>query len=145
MRGGAVRARGAGAMRGTSRLRTESPDTSVVDLFLSHSVFGIVPAILVWRTPTLEDWVWLVLLGFFGMVTQRTFNRAMAVADATVALPFNFSRLIWAALFGYLAFAEIPDFWTWTGATVIFLSSVYLARLNTRLTGVLAPSSRTAR
>ena len=72
------------------------------------------------------------MCGIIGTVIQRGFNRAMSVADATVALPFNFSRLIWTALFGYLVFAEIPDFWTWTGGTVIFLASIYLARLNTR-------------
>lgn len=132
---GAVLAGATVAMLIKTLLRTDSPDTIVVYLFLAHIVFGIVPAALVWRMPTLEGWIWLVVLGFFGMVTQRAFNRAMAVADATVALPFNFSRLIWAALFGYLAFAEIPDFWTWTGGAVVFLASVYIARLNTRLKG----------
>ena len=123
------------AMMIKTLLRTDSPDTIVVYLFVSHIVFGIVPSVLVWRTPDLAEWSWLVMLGFLGMVTQRGFNRAMAVADVTVALPFNFSRLIWAALFGYLVFAEIPDFWTWTGGTVIFLASVYLARLTMRAKG----------
>ncbi len=138
---GAVLAGATVAMLIKTLLSTDSPDTIVVYLFISHVVFGLVPAILVWRTPDLEGWFWLVMLGFFGMVTQRGFNRAMAVADATVALPFNFSRLIWAALFGFLVFAEIPDFWTWTGATVIFLASVYLARLNTRLKGKETPKN----
>ena len=129
---GAVMAGATVAMMIKTLLRTDSADTIVVYLFLSHTVLGIVPAILVWKAPTVEEWFWLVVLGFLGMVTQRGFNRAMSVADATVALPFNFSRLIWTALFGYLVFAEIPDFWTWTGGTVIFLASIYLARLNTR-------------
>jgi drug/metabolite transporter (DMT)-like permease len=53
----------------------------------------------------------------------------MAAADATVALPFNFSRLVWAALFGWLLFAEFPDGWTWLGGAAIFLSSVWLVRM----------------
>ncbi len=56
----------------------------------------------------------------------------MAAADATVALPFNFTRLIWAALFGFLFFAEIPDLWTWVGGTVIFAASIWLARISIR-------------
>ncbi len=123
------------AMMIKTLLRTESPDTIVVYLFTAHVIFGLVPAIMVWKNPSPEEWFWLVMMGFLGMITQRGFNRAMAVADATVALPFNFSRLIWAALFGYLVFAEIPDFWTWTGATVILMASVYIARLNTRKKG----------
>ena len=74
----------------------------------------------------------MVLLGWLGAVIQRTFNRAMAAADATVVLPYNFTRLIWAALFGFLFFAEIPDLWTWVGGTVIFISSVWLTRINVR-------------
>ena len=70
-------------------------------------------------------------LGYLGTVIQRAFNRSMALADATVVLPFNFTRLIWAALFGYLFFAELPDLWTWIGGTVIFLASIWLTRIST--------------
>ena len=56
----------------------------------------------------------------------------MALADATVVLPFNFSRLIWAALFGFIAFAEVPDLWTWVGGLVIFASSIYITRFGMR-------------
>jgi drug/metabolite transporter (DMT)-like permease len=62
---------------------------------------------------------------------QRSFNRAMLATDATIALPFNFSRLIWAALFGWLVFTEVPDVWTWAGGTLIFVCSVYIARITT--------------
>jgi drug/metabolite transporter (DMT)-like permease len=126
---GAVLAGSIVAMMIKTLLRHDSADTIAVYLFLSHTVIGLVPAIIVWMTPTLEELLWMVLLGYFGALVQRTFNRAMSEADATVALPFNFSRLIWAALFGYLFFAEIPDLWTWIGGTVIFLASIWLTRI----------------
>jgi len=43
-------------------------------------------------------------------------------------MPFNFTRLIWAALLGWIVFAEFPDMWTWIGGTVIFVASVWLTR-----------------
>jgi drug/metabolite transporter (DMT)-like permease len=52
----------------------------------------------------------------------------MAAADATIALPFNFTRLIWAALLGWILFAELPDIWTWIGGMVIFAASVFITR-----------------
>jgi drug/metabolite transporter (DMT)-like permease len=52
----------------------------------------------------------------------------MQAADATVALPFNFTRLIWAAALGWILFSYLPDFWTWIGGTIIFAASVYIAR-----------------
>jgi drug/metabolite transporter (DMT)-like permease len=115
-------------------LRYDSGDTVATWLFISHIVLGIVPAILVWVTPVWEDLLWLILLGYLGAVIQRTFNRSMALADATVVLPYNFTRLIWAALFGFMFFAEIPDLWTWIGGAVIFVSSIWLTRINSRRT-----------
>lgn len=127
---GAVCAGSMIAMLIKTLLKYDSGDTVAAWLFISHIVLGIVPAILVWITPTWEEVLWMVLLGWLGAVIQRTFNRAMAAADATVVLPYNFTRLIWAALFGFLFFAEIPDLWTWVGGVVIFVSSVWLTRIN---------------
>ena len=118
---GAVCAGSLIAMLIKTLLRYDSGDTVACWLFISHIVLGLVPAILIWVTPTWQEMLWFLLLGWLGAVIQRTFNRSMAMADATVVLPYNFTRLIWAALFGFLFFAEVPDLWTWTGGTVIFI------------------------
>jgi drug/metabolite transporter (DMT)-like permease len=109
-------------------VRTEQPDTIVVYLFVFQTAIMLVPAILVWRAPTPGEIAWLAALGLIGVWLQRAFNRAMAAADATVALPFNFTRLIWASLIGWIVFAESPDAWTWAGGTLIFAASVLMAR-----------------
>jgi drug/metabolite transporter (DMT)-like permease len=44
-----------------------------------------------------------------------------------VVLPFDYTRLLFAALIGYTAFGEVPDTWTWIGAAVIAASAVYIA------------------
>lgn len=124
---GAVLAGSTVAMMIKGLMRYDSPDTVACYLFISHTLIGLVPAVIVWVMPDLTQLALCAALGWLGTVIQRTFNRGMAAADATVALPFNFSRLIWAALFGWLFFAEIPDLWTWIGGTVIFCSSVYIA------------------
>jgi drug/metabolite transporter (DMT)-like permease len=109
-------------------VRTDPPDTVAAYLFVFQTVLSLGPALYVWRPLTPGQWAWLVALGFLGMLIQRCFNRAMAAADASVAVPFNFTRLIWAALLGYFAFAEIPTVWTWIGGTVIFGASIVLTR-----------------
>ncbi|MDP6804568.1 MAG: DMT family transporter, partial [Rhodospirillales bacterium] len=35
--------------------------------------------------------------------------------------------LIWAAIFGFILFAEVPEVWTWLGGTMIFSAVVYIA------------------
>ncbi len=129
---GAVFAGSLIAMMIKTLLKYDSGDTIAAWLFITHIVVGIVPAILVWIMPTWQEILWMVVLGWLGSVIQRTFNRAMAEADATVVLPYNFTRLLWAALFGFIFFAEIPDIWTWVGGTVIFVSSVWLTRINAK-------------
>ncbi len=109
-------------------VRTESPAAIATYLFISQGIIMAIPAALVWAAPTWEQIGLLAALGVIGAILQVTFNRAMASADATVALPFNFTRLLWAALLGWLVFAEFPDAWTWIGGTIIFASSLYLAR-----------------
>jgi len=42
-------------------------------------------------------------------------------------LPIDFTKLIWAALLGYLVFGEVPSIWTWIGGSAIFVCGLYLA------------------
>ena len=44
-----------------------------------------------------------------------------------------FSRLPFAVLIGWIAFGEMTDYWTWVGALVIFASSLYIVRRESKL------------
>lgn len=109
-------------------VRTERPATIAAYLFFIQTLIMAIPALLVWTDPTGEQWFWLAALGLVSVTLQVTFNRSMRAADATIALPFNFTRLIWAALLGWLVFAELPDIWVWAGGAIIFGASIFLAR-----------------
>ena len=37
------------------------------------------------------------------------------------------TRLVWAALIGYLVFAEFPDYWTWIGGNMIVAATSFIA------------------
>ena len=53
-------------------------------------------------------------------------SHSFKIADLTLTAPFRYSVLIWGSLFGFLFFNEIPDFFTWIGGTIIFLSILIL-------------------
>ena len=112
--------------------RTESPDTIVVWQMIVFTPFSLVPALFVWQNPTLTQFVLLVGTGLLGTFTQRCLTRAYAAADATVVLPFDFTRLVFSALLGFLWFAELPDVWTWSGGLLIFVAILWMARVETR-------------
>jgi drug/metabolite transporter (DMT)-like permease len=114
-------------------VKHDSADTIAFYLFVSHTIFSLGPAIYFWTRPTIEQLLWGVALGYLGTLIQRNFNKAMGAADATIVLPFNFTRLIWAALFGWLFFSEFPDLWTWIGGILIFSASIWLTRMTAGL------------
>jgi drug/metabolite transporter (DMT)-like permease len=42
--------------------------------------------------------------------------------------PITFTRMIWAAVLGYVIFAEFPDLWVWVGGAMIVAATSYIAR-----------------
>lgn len=112
--------------------RTDTPDTITMYHGLSAGALAAIPAVLVWRTPDWNEAAWILAMGFLGTLGQRALTRSFASADLSFVLPFDFSRLLLAAALGYAMFAETPEIWTWIGGTVIFASSIFLARRESR-------------
>ncbi len=115
-----------------SLARTEAPDTIVIWMMVVFTPFSLIPALFVWQTPDSWQFILLVGTGLFGTLTQRCMTRAYAAADVTVVLPFDFTRLVFSALLGFLVFAEFPDVWIWAGGALIFGSILWMSRLETR-------------
>lgn len=109
-------------------VRTDPPDTIAAWLFVTQTLILLVPTLIVWRMPSAAQWGLFVFIGLMSVILQRTYNRGIQAADISIAMPFNFTRLIWASLLGWLVFAEFPDVWTWIGGTIIFVASVWLTR-----------------
>ncbi len=114
--------------------RSESPVTIVTYMVLYLAPISLIPALFVWQWPSLQAFAYLILLGLLGIGSHLSVARALAVADASAIAPFEFMRLPYAALLGYLFFGERPDLWTWLGAAIIVASSLYVAHREARLT-----------
>lgn len=110
-------------------VRTDPPDTIAAWLFITQTLILAVPTAFVWTTPRAELWGFFLAIGLLSVILQRSYNRGMQAADVSIAMPFNFSRLVWAALLGWIAFGDFPDVWTWTGGAAIFAASLWLTRL----------------
>ena len=108
--------------------RTEPPNRI---LFYYH-IGGIVaftgPAIWVWRTPVGNEWLLLIAIGVITTAGMVCYIRAFSVGEPSAVGPSENVRLIYAALFGYFLFAEIPSIWTGIGAAIIVASTYYIAR-----------------
>src|SRR3546814_12371055 len=49
------------------------------------------------------------------------------MADASAVMPYDYTRLLIAAVLGWLAFGELPTIYTWIGAAIIVTSAVHIA------------------
>lgn len=107
--------------------KTESSLTIVGYMNLFLAFYSLGPALYYWQWPTLEGWAVLVLIGITGTLAQLCVAQSLHEAEPTVVMPFDFLKLIWAAVLGFWVFGEIPDQFIWIGGSVIFASSFYLA------------------
>ena len=106
--------------------RTDSPETITMYGLLFLALFTLPPALFVWRWPTPVEYLWLVAIAAAGTLGQLLFTYALKNADASLVMPFDFTKLIWASLFGFVIFAETPTVWTWVGGIIIFAGASYV-------------------
>jgi drug/metabolite transporter (DMT)-like permease len=106
--------------------RTDNPLAIIAWPAFLAGVFSLIPALFVWQWPTPIQWGWLILIGGIGTLTQYCYTKAFSLADTTMVLPYDFLKLLWASLFGYFLFTEIPDPFTWIGGAIIFASTAYI-------------------
>ena len=106
--------------------RTDSAVTITSYMVLLMSPLSLLPALYYWTWPDPEAWFWLVVCGVAGTAAQLLMAQSFRVAEATVVLPIDFTKIVWGALIGYLAFGEVVDVWTWIGAAVIFSGITYI-------------------
>jgi drug/metabolite transporter (DMT)-like permease len=108
--------------------RTEPANAIVTYMVLLMTPMSLVPAAFVWTWPPLDTWLWLVALGGLGSLGHVCYVRSFALADASAVMPYDYTRLLFAALIGWIAFGELPTIYTWIGAAVIVASAIYIAR-----------------
>ena len=106
--------------------RTESSAAIITYMVLVLTPLSLIPALLVWEWPTLETLGWLVALAAAATTGHLGMTRAFRLTDASAVIPLAYTQLPITALIGFVAFAEVPDEFTWIGGAVIVASSVYI-------------------
>ena len=86
-----------------------------------------------WRWPQPMEWLLLAGIGLVGAYSQYLWIRAFRIGEASAVAPFDYLRLLFAGLIGFLLFSETPDIWTIGGAVIVVASTVYIAQREARL------------
>ena len=67
-----------------------------------------------------------VLLGMMAALGMTAVSLSFRIAASSVVAPFLYIEMLWALVFGWLIFGDVPDVWMLVGAGIIILSGIYL-------------------
>ena len=111
-------------------------------LFYTAIVGAIALSVIVpwhWTPPDGPALTMMVAIGFFGGASQLMLIRALILAEASLVAPFAYCGLIFATVWGFLLFDEVPDAPTLIGAIVIVGAGLYVWRRERQLKVIPPP------
>ncbi|MEW6766890.1 MAG: DMT family transporter [Pseudomonadota bacterium] len=111
----------------TRSLRRTSDVVLAASQFVSTLALGaILTAIVGWKTPTSFDFALFLFAGLIAIGALMSVNRSLILAPATVVVPYQYSMIIWAVIFGYVVFDDVPTLHVLVGAAVIIAAGFYI-------------------
>jgi drug/metabolite transporter (DMT)-like permease len=60
-------------------------------------------------------------------------NQSLRLAPASVVVPYQYSLIVWAVIFGYFVFGDVPKPHTLVGAAIIVASGLFIFLREQRL------------
>jgi drug/metabolite transporter (DMT)-like permease len=106
---------------------TENSSDTLVMLSVFCTLALLPGAVYWWEPPSITDMTWLALVAVFATAGHYAITKSIANAPLTVTQPFSFLQLIWAIIFGFLLFDEVPDLWVCIGAAIIVAAITYMS------------------
>ncbi|MFT8243148.1 DMT family transporter [Roseomonas sp. BN140053] len=79
-----------------------------------------------WAPTGTADLGLLALLGLLSMAGYACVNTALRLAPASVVVPYQYTLIVWALIFGYVFFGEVVDRLTLLGAAVIVGAGLFI-------------------
>ncbi|NML35046.1 DMT family transporter [Paraburkholderia antibiotica] len=106
-----------------------SDDSGVTVLYFTMvgTLVMSVSLLFAWRTPSFEALAIMAMLGVFATAGQLLMTMAFRQADAGALAPYNYTSIVWAALFGYLVWGETIGGLSLFGIALIVGSSIVVA------------------
>jgi drug/metabolite transporter (DMT)-like permease len=94
--------------------------------FIGTLTFGAVLAPFGWVTPSLGSLGLFAAAGLISVCALLCSNRSLKLAPASVVVPYQYSMIVWAVIFGYLVFGDVPSLATIAGAAIIIAAGFYI-------------------
>jgi len=121
--------------------RTESTNTILVYQALGVGCVMIIPAWMYWVTPTREEWLLLLAVGFVSFFAQKANILAYRYGEASMLASLDYVRLVYATIFGAWIFHQWPGVETLAGAFIIVCASLYTVHREAKRRTVLVSAA----
>lgn len=112
--------------------RYESVKVIVLWQAVTVAIFSLPMAVWFWQSPSAVQWLMVAASGVLGVGGHYCQTRGLAIADASPTQSIKFLDLIWAAMFGWLVFGDLPTRTTLIGGAIISVSTIWIAQRESR-------------
>ena len=107
-------------------LRGTSDTTLVTWQTLGTLAVGAVLAIGTWRTAGGFDVGAMLLLGIVSCAAHLLITRALKLAPASTLAPLHYTLLLWAVVFGFAFFGDVPGTRILAGSAIVVVAGLFI-------------------
>jgi drug/metabolite transporter (DMT)-like permease len=110
----------------TRSLRATPDIVLATSQFVGTFALGALMAPFGWVTPSLGSLGLFAAAGFISVGALLCVNRSLKLAPASVVVPYQYSMIVWAVMFGYFVWGDVPQPPTIIGAAIIIGAGSYI-------------------
>jgi drug/metabolite transporter (DMT)-like permease len=124
----------AGSVIQTRRLTASETTASIVFYFsFICMLFGACTLPFGWVSPSYPELAALIGIGVIGGISHIFLTESYRYASASVVAPFDYAAMLWAFLFGYAFFGEVPTVYVFIGSAIVTASGLFVIWRERRL------------
>jgi drug/metabolite transporter (DMT)-like permease len=114
---------------------TDKTPTTVAYTAIASVLLLSLPLPFFWTTPESTRQIMLLAgMAVCAALGEFLVIKALEIAHASVIAPIHYTLIIWATMYGWLVFGQLPDQWTWLGASIIVATGLYIMNRERQLT-----------
>ena len=114
----------------TIRKLSTSEPVWLISLFFSISItlLSLLSIPFGWVMPTIKDFLILAMIGIFGGVANLWLSQSYKYSEVSLVTPLKYLALVFAIIFGYLIWDEVPTIKSLFGAALVISSTLIIFR-----------------
>src|SRR5215472_7933779 len=117
----------------TRSLRATPDIVMASSQFVGTFLLGALMSPFGWVTPSAGSLAMFAAAGCISVTALFCVNRSLKLAPASVVVPYQYSMIVWAVMFGITVFGDVPKPSTVIGAAIIIAAGLYIFLREKRL------------